>query len=28
VAVRGWGAINAGIVIWLVLWYVFGPLLG
>lgn len=28
VAVRGWGAINAGIVIWLVLWYVLGPLLG
>ena len=28
VAVRSWGAINAGIVIWLALWYVFGPLLG
>ncbi|HJM68187.1 MAG TPA: hypothetical protein QF716_04855 [Candidatus Thalassarchaeaceae archaeon] len=28
VAVRSWGAINAGIVIWLAMWYVFGPLLG
>ena len=28
VAVRSWGAINAGIAIWLALWYVFGPLLG
>ena len=27
VAVRSWGAINAGIAIWLVLWYVFGTLL-
>ena len=27
VAVRSWGAINAGIAIWLVLWYVFGSLL-
>ena len=28
VAVRSWGAINAGIAIWLVVWYVFGPLMG
>jgi len=28
VAVRSWGAINAGIVIWMGLWYVFGPLMG
>jgi len=28
VAVRSWGALNAGIVTWLILWYVFGPLLG
>ena len=28
VAVRSWGAINAGIVIWMTMWYVFGPLLG
>ncbi|MEE3310334.1 MAG: hypothetical protein VX230_02465, partial [Candidatus Thermoplasmatota archaeon] len=28
VAVRSWGAINAGIATWLILWYVFGPLLG
>ena len=28
VAVRSWGALNAGIVIWLTIWYVFGSLLG
>ena len=28
VAVRSWGALNAGIVIWLTIWYVFGPLFG
>ena len=27
-AVRSWGAMNAGIVIWMTLWYVFGPLMG
>jgi len=27
IAVRSWGALNAGIVIWLTIWYVFGPLL-
>ena len=27
-AVRSWGAMNLGIVIWMTLWYVFGPLLG
>ena len=26
-AVRSWGAMNLGIVIWMSLWYVFGPLL-
>ncbi len=28
VAVRSWGTLNVGIAIWLVAWYVFGPLLG
>ncbi|MEE2747361.1 MAG: hypothetical protein VX473_02710, partial [Candidatus Thermoplasmatota archaeon] len=28
VAVRSWGFFNGGIVIWLSIWYVFGPLFG